>query len=102
MAIDPAGEDAPIGSFATASNSGILRAMPRPLPLLALLALTACSSSPAVPHSDAGADAGPSGPPCSDPRFAGARFSSQCEQFVDVEGRAVFLHGVNARVEGLF
>ncbi|MEZ4294370.1 MAG: cellulase family glycosylhydrolase [Polyangiaceae bacterium] len=40
--------------------------------------------------------------PCSAPRFAAGRDSVQCGQLVDAEGRVIFLHGVNARVEGVF
>src|SRR5262245_33359069 len=71
---------------------------------LAFLVLSACSSSPANPPGPDGGTggSGPSGPPCSDGRFADGRVSAQCEQMVDVEGRVVFLRGVNARVEGIF
>lgn len=70
----------------------------RTLALLAASGLLACSS----PRSSPGADAGPSGPPCSTPRFATGRDSAECRQLVDTEGRVIFLHGVNARVEGVF
>lgn len=40
--------------------------------------------------------------PCDTPRFAEGRDSVQCGQLVDAEGRVLFLHGVNARVEGVF
>ncbi|MEO7328880.1 MAG: cellulase family glycosylhydrolase [Minicystis sp.] len=71
----------------------------RPLALLAL-GLFACSS-PAAPAGPVG-PAGPSGPPCSEGRFAASRFSVQCQRLVDAQGRVVFLHGVNARVNGVF
>lgn len=64
---------------------------------MASLALLGCSS-PSGPS----APIGPSGPPCSEPRFAEGRLSIQCAQLVDAEGRVVFMHGVNARVEGIF
>ncbi len=44
----------------------------------------------------------PTGPPCADARFATGRASTQCAQLVDAEGRVIFLHGVNARVNGVF
>jgi endoglycosylceramidase len=73
----------------------------RPLALSALtlsaLALAACSSTTAPPTPS-----GPSGPPCADARFAAGRDSVQCQQLVDAEGRVIFLHGVNARVNGVF
>lgn len=40
--------------------------------------------------------------PCETPRFAEGRDSVQCGQMIDAEGRVIFLHGVNARVEGIF
>jgi endoglycosylceramidase len=40
--------------------------------------------------------------PCKDPRFATGRDSVQCGRLVDSEGRVLFLHGVNARVSGVF
>lgn len=40
--------------------------------------------------------------PCEKPRFAEGRDSVQCGELVDPEGRVIFLHGVNARVEGIF
>ncbi len=71
----------------------------RALPLIFAAALTACSSGETNPPP---ADAGPSGPPCEGTLFAGARVSTQCRHFVDAKGRVIFLHGVNARVEGIF
>jgi endoglycosylceramidase len=58
----------------------------------------ACSCS-STPHP---AVTGPSGPPCTVPRFAAGRDSTQCQQLVDAESHVVFLHGVNARVAGVF
>ena len=40
--------------------------------------------------------------PCETGRFAGGRDGVQCGRLVDAEGRVIFLHGVNARVEGVF
>jgi hypothetical protein len=79
--------------------------------LLAALALSAsaflaCSSGSSPTGSTGTGGAGgtmiPSGPPCDDPRFAEGRASVQCQQLVDTEGRVIFLHGVNARVNGVF
>ncbi len=70
----------------------------RPVALvLAIFALPACSST-----TDPPGVTGPSGPPCAEPRFAAGRASTQCRQLVDAEGRVIFLHGVNARVNGVF
>jgi len=41
-------------------------------------------------------------PACETPAFAEGRDSARCGQLVDKEGRVIFLHGVNARVEGVF
>jgi len=80
--------------------------MPSPvtfsLVALAALALAACSSTPATGGSGGAGGHGPSGPPCPDARFATGRLSTQCGQLVDAEGRVVFFHGVNARVNGVF
>src|SRR3569832_968985 len=72
--------------------------------LVPALLCAACSSTGGTGSSTGagGADAGASGPPCSDARFATGRDSAQCEQLVDTEGRVIFLHGVNARVAGVF
>ena len=61
----------------------------------ALAACLGCSSSDATPAAASGA-------PCAEPRFAGAPVGTQCGELVDAEGRVVYLHGVNARVEGIF
>jgi len=55
-----------------------------------------CSSS--APPSDAGLAL----PACRGEAFAGAPLGIRCGAFVDSAGREVFLHGVNARVNGLF
>jgi endoglycosylceramidase len=68
------------------------------LPALVALGLAACSSPPETQPTPPG----PSGPPCADARFATGRASTQCAQLVDTEGRVIFLHGVNARVNGVF
>jgi endoglycosylceramidase len=67
-------------------------------PGLVALGLCACSSTPETQP----APQGPSGPPCADARFATGRASTQCAQLVDAQGRVIFLHGVNARVKGVF
>jgi endoglycosylceramidase len=64
----------------------------------AALALAGCSSS----SPELAGAAAAAGPPCAAPRFAEGRVSTQCGQLVDAEGRVVLLHGVNARVEGIF
>lgn len=50
---------------------------------------------------DAGDDAGDAGG-CTSPAFAGSPLGVQCNALVDTSGRTVLLHGVNARVEGVF
>jgi endoglycosylceramidase len=65
----------------------------RSSPALVLLAALGCGGEP---PSDAGL------PPCPDAAFASGRASVRCQQLVDREGRVVFLHGVNARVAGVF
>lgn len=65
---------------------------------IALVALAAgCSSSD--PAKETTPDAGPS---CTEVAGAFAPLSTRCGQLVDAQGRAVFLHGVNARVRGIF
>lgn len=72
---------------------------PRPsLPALVALVLVACSSEPQPTPLPTPL----TGPPCSEARFATGRASTQCAQLVDAEGRVIFLHGVNARVNGVF
>lgn len=63
----------------------------RPRSLLAFLALAACSTTEKAPGID-----------CPDRAFAGSPLGVRCDQLVDTEGRAVLLHGVNARINGLF
>jgi endoglycosylceramidase len=72
--------------------------MSRSLLALALLTTSACST--AEPSPSPGASFAP--PPCAEPRFAKGRIGVQCERLVDAEGRVVLLHGVNARVQGVF
>lgn len=78
------------------------------LAILGILAsIAACSSKETGgtgTSSGSGGSGGnqPSGPPCTEARFASGRLSVQCRELVDAEGRVVFLHGVNARVEGIF
>lgn len=57
----------------------------------------ACSSTGAVAPSPEIALG-----PCTSPDFAGAPFGIHCNALVDSDGRSVMLHGVNARVRGLF
>ncbi len=80
-----------------------------PLLLAALLEAAACSKSPAakappattspdasiaVTDDDAGA--------CTSPEFTGSPLGVHCNALVDTSGRTVLLHGVNARVSGIF
>lgn len=58
------------------------------------LGLAACSSSPGSSTTASS--------PCAEDAFAKGRDSVRCERLVDAEGRTVFLHGVNARVRGVF
>lgn len=70
----------------------------RPVALvLAIFALPACSST-----TDPPGVTGPSGPPCAEPRFAGGRASTQCGSSSTPRAGVIFLHGVNARVNGVF
>ncbi len=61
-----------------------------------LFLLVACHGSAAPPSAqiDAGA--------CTSPDFAGSPLGVHCNALVDAEGRTVLLHGVNARVSGIF
>ena len=86
-----------------------------------LLLAASCSSSnsSAPPPSDAGADATTSAVPeagsdgaapdasedagvCTSPDFAGNPLGVHCNQLVDTQGRTVLLHGLNARINGVF
>lgn len=58
------------------------------------IALGSCS-----PGSDAPP---PAPPPCPGPSFDGSPLSIRCGALVDDRGREVRLHGINARVEGVF
>ncbi|MEO5730719.1 MAG: cellulase family glycosylhydrolase, partial [Byssovorax sp.] len=71
------------------------------LPVLVTFGLGACSQAPETPPTPP-TPPGPSGPPCAEARFAAGRASTQCAQLVDAAGRVIFLHGVNARVNGVF
>src|SRR5487761_2285054 len=76
--------------------------------------LLGCSKSDAPPGAtspdgsvspDAGESADGSGPDagaCTSPDFTGSPLGVHCNQLVDSQGRAVLLHGMNARVEGVF
>jgi len=48
-----------------------------------------------TPHDD---DAGP----CTSPSFTGSPLGVRCNALVDTKGRTVLLHGLNARVAGVF
>lgn len=58
------------------------------------IALASCTSS-----TD---DPAPAAPACRGPSFEGAPLSIRCGALVDDRGREVRLHGINARVEGVF
>jgi endoglycosylceramidase len=66
--------------------------------IVAATSLVACSSngSNPTPTPDAGT------PACSQAAGPFAPLSTRCGQLVDLEGRVVVLHGVNARVRGIF
>ena len=54
---------------------------------------------------DAGPDAGPPRyvvPPCDEPPGPFSPLASECGHFVDGDGRVVVMHGMNARIEGVF
>ncbi len=56
-----------------------------------------------LPLDAPAADAGPRElAPCSETAGSFAPLATRCRQFIDDDGRVVFLRGVNARVEGLF
>jgi endoglycosylceramidase len=81
--------------------------MRRPALLVGSIALAwACSKAPAT-NGGGAADGGPPGAavdagPCTSPDFAGTPLGVHCNQLVDGQGRSVLLHGVNARVNGVF
>jgi endoglycosylceramidase len=89
--------------------------------LLVIIALGGCSSTNGADSgsdasfdatTDAGtdaldeiADAGPTRyvmPACDTPRTTFVPLATRCQHFVDAEGRVVLLHGINARIDGLF
>jgi endoglycosylceramidase len=74
--------------------------MPRSFRLGLALAFVgaACSSTKSPPPAAGGADAGA----CTSPDFTGAPLGVKCNALVDTEGRTVLLHGINARVDGVF
>ncbi len=67
----------------------------RAFALLLLPLATACSSR----SRSAAADAGPT---CANAPGPFSPISTRCGQLVDAQGRVVVLHGVNARVRGIF
>lgn len=74
-----------------------------PLATASLLALgsPSCSSDGPPPDVTPPADRFTL-PHCDEAAGAQAPLATRCQQFVDGEGRVVVLHGINARVEGLF
>jgi endoglycosylceramidase len=40
--------------------------------------------------------------PCTSPDFAGSPFGIHCNQLVDSQGRTAIIHGINARIPGVF
>jgi endoglycosylceramidase len=66
------------------------------------LAVAACHSSDHGAGADAD-DGGDSGAPaCTSPDFAGSPLGVHCNALVDSQGRTVLLHGLNARIAGVF
>ena len=74
-----------------------LWALPAALAVLGALAWAGCSAK-APPTAPPPVETGP----CRGEAFDGAPLSIRCGAFVDGQGREVRLHGVNARVSGLF
>ena len=75
--------------------------------LIAALCLPlACSKSSAAGANDASvaadATADEDAGPCTSTDFAGSPLGVHCNQLVDSTGRTVLLHGLNARVSGVF
>jgi hypothetical protein len=68
---------------------------------LLALATPSCSGDGAPPDVTPPADRFTL-PLCDQPVGTQAPLATRCQQFVDAEGRVVVLHGINARVEGLF
>ena len=78
------------------------------------LASVACSTPPAIDAGDASLDvtiapdvfdAAPDRyemPACAEGAGSFAPIATRCQHFVDAQGRVVILHGINARIEGLF
>src|SRR3954465_1344637 len=64
----------------------------------ACLALAACKSSEGTPAPSAAVAGGS----WTRPPFDGAPLGVHCNALVDAQGRTVFLHGVNARIDGVF
>jgi endoglycosylceramidase len=77
--------------------------MRRPLLVLALavLPLVGCDDTPSPARADAAVDDAAVAP-CAEPAGPFAPLSTRCGQLVDALGRVVVVHGVNARVDGVF
>ncbi len=77
--------------------------MPRAVPILVLIAIVGCTDGQETP---AEVPSLPEGrlvlPVCEDAPASLSPLSTRCQQIVDAEGRVVILHGINARVEGVF
>jgi endoglycosylceramidase len=63
--------------------------------------LGVCACAPAADANGGAGGAGGDAADCAD-RFDGSPLGVACGALVDAEGRTVLLHGVNARVEGVF
>jgi len=76
--------------------------------LAALAVVSLCAGATALPATSAGCDAtGADGDAlpalaCNGPSFDAAPLSIRCNALVDARGREVRLHGVNARIDGVF
>lgn len=69
--------------------------------LPAVVALLLCTAT-SCGASDGAPSVVPEPLPCAGPSFEGSPLSIRCGALADAQGREVRLHGVNARVEGVF
>jgi endoglycosylceramidase len=78
--------------------------MPRPLLALALavLPLAACDDTPTTTTAADAAVDDAAVAPCAEAAGPFAPLSTRCGRLVDAQGRVVVVHGINARVEGVF